>query len=390
MRRFLKPFLIASALSLALAANVGEAAFVVNIPIGPGTPASAGSGGAGIKMVDMGQSAYSASCEITATSGVKCWGDNSGGEVGNGTTSSQSSPVLSPVAVQGLPAATYAGVSTDYLQSCAWVQNGPAYCWGNGSGVAAQVAGLTNVTQIVSGYQHFCAIDGGVAKCWGYNVYGQTGIGSTSPGIVNSPTPVDMTNVSGNFVSLDAGADMTCGLTDSHNVYCWGINSWGQTGSGTTSSTEPSPVPVYGMNGSAAAVSVGSGFACALSTGGEVVCWGADNYNQLGDGYAQQYVAYPKLIYNGGIKQVSAGYQSICVLKTDSTVECLGGYFSNGTARVAITGFTGTPKQIDWGNAAGCATVSDGSAECWGSNAEGQLGDGGVTTKTSTPVKVAN
>lgn len=141
---------------------------------------------------------------------------------------------------------------------CVLGDDGTPYCWGELSPVTAQdttagqffsdslapLSGERKYTTMVVGSRHGCGLDaGGVASCWGDNTYGQIGDGTTVHAMLSGvlrPTPV-----SGGlkFRSIAAGQDFTCGVTLEHQLYCWGANDRGQLGNGSTVSSLV-PVPV--------------------------------------------------------------------------------------------------------------------------------------------------
>ncbi len=240
-------------------------------------------------------------CALMATGGVKCWGWNAYGQVG----APCESPCLLPINVSGLTSGVAAlGLGANH--SCAVMALGGVKCWGrNDSGqlgaATAQtcgtppldrpcsttpidVAGLTDVSQVTAGNDHTCAltVTGGV-KCWGDNTRGQLGDGQACGATCGSP--VDVSGLTSGVSAIAAGEDHTCALTMTGGVKCWGDNTSGQLGDGQTCATIcPSPVDVAGLIAGVDAVDAGGDHTCALPGSGGVVCWGANDRGQLGDG----------------------------------------------------------------------------------------------------------
>lgn len=289
-------------------------------------------------------------CALFGNGGVKCWGANDSGKLGDGTTESSSTPV----AVSGL-----------------------------GSGVTA----------ISAGADHTCALtDAGGVECWGGNVIWQLGDGTTH----DSSVPVAVSGLTSGVTAITAGADHTCALTDTGAVECWGFNMRGQVGVATNADTS-TPVVVSGLGSAVQAIEAGAYHSCALTSSGAVDCWGADEVGELGDGKTHDRsipVAVAGLA--SGVTAISAGYQHTCALTGAGGVECWGFYFlgtqdgasDESSTPVAVSGLESGVTAISSGDYHTCALTSAGGVECWGSNDYGQLGDG-TTESSSTPVAVA-
>jgi alpha-tubulin suppressor-like RCC1 family protein len=219
-------------------------------------------------------------CALTTGGGVKCWGYNDQGQLGDGSSSVQ----YTPVNVVGLSSGVTA-ITAGYVHTCALTTGGGVKCWGyNGYGqlgdgsasnqyTPVNVVGLSSgVTAITAGYVHTCALTtaGGV-KCWGYNGSGQLGDGSAS----NQYIPVNVSGLGSGVAAITAGGYHTCALTTGGGVKCWGYNG---------SSNQYIPVNVSGLGSGVAAITAGYFHTCALTTGGGVKCWGYNNEGQLGDG----------------------------------------------------------------------------------------------------------
>ena len=135
-------------------------------------------------------------------------------------------------------------------------------------------------TAISAGSDHTCALtSAGGVKCWGYNAFGQLGDGTTTT-----------QNDAGRRQRPDQRRHgdqrrrhHTCALTSAGGVKCWGYNGIGQLGDGTTT-YNTTPVDVSGLTSGVSAISAGGGHTCALTSAGGVKCWGDNTFGQLGDG----------------------------------------------------------------------------------------------------------
>lgn len=220
------------------------------------------------------------SCALTSSGAVRCWGRNSLGELGNGgstTTCKQTNGAdvpcsTTPVTVSGLSSGVVA-ISAGYGHTCAVTSAGGAWCWGgnqdgelgNGGGTTTcqlsngtftpcsttpvAVSGLSSgvITIAASGqgngFPHTCAVTStGGAWCWGNNGSGQLGNGNRTW----SSTPVAVSGLSTGVIAIAAANGHTCAVMDIGSARCWGNNSYGQLGNGTTTDST-SPVAVSGL-----------------------------------------------------------------------------------------------------------------------------------------------
>lgn len=340
-----------------------------------------GTGGAGF-LADVTQvdAADSHTCAVTSAGDAYCWGDDAFGQVGNGAASSSQTPVQ-VLGVGGTGVlADVAGIDAGLFHTCAATRDGSAFCWGvdsagqlgNGAGGASetptQVVGvggagvLANVTQIGVGDSHSCAVtsDGSVF-CWGSDGSGQLGNGAGG----SSQTPIRVVGVGGtgfleHVSRIAVGPGYSCAGTGSGSVYCWGSDAAGQLGNGGASANSQTPVQVIGgAQGGATLANVTQlsgrrNHACATTSGGNVFCWGSDTDGQLGNGGASASTQDPVLVLG-----------------------------------VDAAGVLSAVTQISAGDNHSCAVSSAGSAFCWGRDANGQLGDGGVSTSTQAPTEVS-
>ena len=289
-------------------------------------------------------------CALTEGGGIKCWGANDYGQLGDGTTTDRTTPV--------------------------------------------DVVGLGNgVDAIAAGNWHTCALtEGGAAKCWGYNGYGQLGDGTTT----NRATPVDVLGLASAVRAVAAGGGHTCALTEGSGVKCWGANYYGQVGDGTTTN-RTAPADVVGLAGGVRAIASGLWHTCAQTEDGASKCWGYNGNGQLGDG-TTTLRASPVDVSGlaSGVRAVAAGGGHTCALVEGGGAKCWGwngyGQLGDGTCAerhtpVDVSGLSSATPAISAGGNHTCALLAGGGVSCWGYNGYGQLGDGTTATR-ATPVDV--
>lgn len=272
------------------------------------------------------------SCDVASGGVASCWGRNGFGALGVGDEQTR----LVPADVRG--GHPFASVSA-YGHTCGVTTTGAAYCWGSNSvgqgGVGRQegpflsperVAGDHNFVQIAAGGDHTCAVtSAGQAYCWGGNSSGQLGIGSTVSQAL-APTLV----VGGlTFKSVTAGVDFSCGVTTSGAAYCWGTDHSGQLGDGgpiTYNSTSLSRVPVAVAGGlSFSVVSAGFLVACGVTTGGVGHCWGRNDAGRLGNGGTSDASAPVPVAGGLSLSTVAVGASHSCGITTAGAAHCWGG-----------------------------------------------------------------
>lgn len=216
-------------------------------------------------------------------------------------------------------------------------------------------------------------------SCWGYNMQGQVGDGTT----VNRPDPTDVIGLSSGVRSIGEGTWSECAIMDAGSVRCWGYNSTGQLGDGTTT-TQPTPVDVQGLGTTVQALTMGSSHTCALTTAGGVLCWGGNFEGQLGNGTnvnSLTPVAVTGLAI--GVTSIQATRTSTCALTTAGAVLCWGGGdTANSLVPVTVPALAAGALAIGAGEDHMCAITSTGTVKCWGRNDRGQLGDGTAVSRT--------
>jgi alpha-tubulin suppressor-like RCC1 family protein len=284
------------------------------------------------------------SCAVTTGGGVKCWGENQFGQLGDNTTDQRSLPV--------------------------------------------DVVGLTSgVVSLAAGGHHACALTSdGAVKCWGYNGAGTLGDSTTD----DRHTPVAVIGLSSGVTAISAGRVHTCALLSGGAVKCWGWNQYGQLGDDTTD-MRSTPVGVNGLPSGIRAIEVGAEHTCALTATGGVKCWGRNNYGALGDGTMDdRHLPVDVLGLGGGVSALAAGLHTCALI--DGAMKCWG-LNGNGQLGIGLTtpawqtipndvqGLNGLVKAIVTGESHTCAVMA-GSVRCWGGNGQGQLGDGTKEDRT--------
>ncbi|HOC92579.1 MAG TPA: hypothetical protein PKH33_09445 [bacterium] len=345
---------------------------------------------------------YSHSCAIHTNGTVKCWGDNSYGQLGDGSTTNS----LVPVTVTGISNAVSVDVGF-YNHTCAVLSDGQVKCWGyNGHGILGDgtttssympvtVTGISNASSVSAGGNHTCAVlSDGQIKCWGNNSNGQFGDGTTTA----SSVPIAVTGIS-NASSVSAGDLYTCAVLSDGQIKCWGWNDFGQLGDGTTTDSLV-PISVTGIS-NAVSVAVGNGYlphythTCAVLSDGQVRCWGNGGYGQLGNGTTTDSSVPVAATGVSTAVSVDVGFYHTCAVLSDGQVKCWGynmyGLLGNGTTISSKVPLYGTgiynAISISVGGDHTCSALSDGLVKCWGNNSSGQLGNG-TTTDSLVPVLV--
>lgn len=328
-------------------------------------------------------------CVLTATGGVKCWGYNHDGQIGDGKAEDRSAPAD----VMGLTSGAKAVVA-GWRHSCAITSAGGVKCWGNNHdgqvgdgtqidrGTPQDVVGLmTRVTAIAAGERHTCALTmGGGVRCWGNNHDGELGDGTRTDRV----TPVDVVGLTSGVAAIAVGWRHSCALTTNGVVKCWGNNHDGQLGDGTTVD-RMMPVEVVGLSGGVKAIAARWRHTCALTAAGGVKCWGGNHHGEVGDGTrTDRNKPVDVAGLTSGVKAIASGWRHICALMTTGEVKCWGsnheGQLGDGTgidrkAPVDVTVVSSGVTAIAAGGEHTCA-LAKGAVLCWGENEDGQLGDG--------------
>lgn len=238
---------------------------------------------------------YDSTCAIGTDDRLYCWGGNSDGQLATG----DDTDTLVPVASVGgdNTANTWSKIDVGYAFACGIGLGGKGYCWGyNSYGTVGNGGSADQLTpdelfpsgswvELSAGGYHACGVRGTAAYCWGYNRYGELGDGGTTdrltPGLVSNGA-----NTAGTWRSIAASGYDTCAIGTDNKAYCWGRNSDGQLGDGTTA---PKSLPVAVLNGANSSGTwkkVASGYYgyCAIGGDDKAYCWGDGRYGALGNG----------------------------------------------------------------------------------------------------------
>lgn len=262
---------------------------------------------------------------------------------------------------------------------------------GCGDPVAPDLSGV-RWTDVTAGAFHSCGISReGNAFCWGSNTAGQLGTGSE---IARALRPRRV-SASALFSDIDAGLGHTCAVTEAGGVLCWGDNEFGQLGNGTDED-ELGPVTVV-REGSFVAVSAGGNHTCALDRAGRLACWGRNTNGQLGRAASEMETIPRPVETDVRFGSVSAGGNHTCAVSIDAVVYCWGanraGQLGVGSAsdasfpQAAEAAFLAF-RRVAAGFGHTCAVTLRGGSMCWGNGGAGQLGAAGITS-ARTPVEVA-
>jgi len=347
---------------------------------------------AGCCDVDALSAGTSHTCAVVAGE-ARCWGANDKGQLGRAGLASSFSPVQ-PSGVTG----TVTAIAAGWTHTCAvanGVANGEVWCWGDdtygqlgdgssGAGSSGptprKVASLAGVVAIAAGSGHTCAVTATQLFCWGRNDFGQVGDGTSSePRLAATVVP----SVSGPFAAIALGDLHTCALTSS-GLSCWGANAAGQLGNGTIApSKTPSPVSL-----SASFLGVGANHSCAGDNSGALSCWGANTQGQVDS--SMQDRRLPKGVLSNA-RAVVGGVGHTCAVTSGQDMKCWG---LNDKEQLGGSGHEESDVHISGVQAAAAGSkhtcaLKNGGAFCWGWNNAGQLGSDPATTTSAEPVAVS-
>lgn len=321
------------------------------------------------------------------------WGNNTYGQLGDGTNTDRTSPVQ----VAGLTGVI--DIATGLHHSLALKADGTVWAWGNnGSGqlgdgsktsrpLPGQVPGLANIIAVAGGNDYTIALAGnGTLWAWGDNSSGQFGDDSKRA----RHSPVQVPNLA-DVTAIAAANGFTLALKRDGTVWAWGTNSLGELGDGTiTQHLTPTRV---GDLTNVVAIDSGESYSVAVKVDGTMWAWGDNQFGQLGDGTTTQRLS--PVTVAGSFAGAAAGGGHTLALDGSNTVSAWGrngyGELGDGTttqraSAVPVPGLSAV-SAVTAGTNHSLAVKRDGTVVAWGDNTYGQLGDG-TNTNSYSPVQV--
>ena len=339
-------------------------------------------------------------CAIKADQSLWCWGGNSSGQLGQGTTVAL---IAEPTEVAA--DSQWSSVSANGDHSCAIKTGNSLWCWGSNSsgqiGNNADAAIVSSPTEIAAGSSwskislgtdHSCGIkDDDSLWCWGGNSHGQLGDGSKEEKKI--PTAIDPGN--NDWLAISLGTQFSCGIRDVGSLFCWGINDKNQSGRSPIDKADLTTPSSVDGNTDWLNISTGNTHSCGIRNTDQLWCWGDSSYGQTGAESAATptLVVTPTVGDDKWIKVAADGNHSCAIRKNnnqDNSLWCWGkndnGQLGNNTttAKTQPAPVVGDSvwSWVSLGVDHSCAINDDGSLWCWGDNSESQLGDTTINNHT--------
>lgn len=329
-------------------------------------------------------------CALLTSGAVRCWGSNANGQLGVGSTINQPTPVAVTALGSGNVAISAAGA-----HSCAITSGGAVQCWGDNSkgqlgdgsqvdrSVPTPVSGLPGaIAHLGAGALYTCALTAtGAAWCWGNNDSNQLGVVTAQ---TSSPQPLNLYYHGSVGRMIAAGGAHTCSISSDDRIRCWGGNGDGQLGLGDYDKRHYPTL--LGQPGSASMVELGATHSCAIAGNGDALCWGNSDHGQVGISIGLSATpVVPGGTFGLDFSAISAGYRHTCAVVDDGSARCWGdnaagqlghGDYIDSWTAVDVTGLSAPLMAISSGRYHSCALTQAGGVQCWGGNSSGQLGIG--------------
>ncbi len=337
---------------------------------------------------------FSHTCAILNTGFPRCWGRNEDGELG-----------VSNVNGTWTPLSGTSGFLAPTLFSFA-----------------------TSVVSMALGDGHTCALlESGKVRCWGSNQSGQLGLGLPQNTSVWNTTALDL-GTGRTAIAITSGRYHVCAILDNAATVCWGATFWGQLGTGTNvkayigldaSDMGDSLTPVnFGPGRTAKRLSAGSFHTCAILDNDDVMCWGRNDFGQLGRGNTEDIGDNNSEMQGNGTVRVdigegrralniSSGGRHTCIYTNTSEILCWGngnhaqlgtGATDNrgdepnemGSSAITVSLGSNSPTSVVVGRNHTCAVLVDGDIVCWGSNKFGEVGIGNTNIIGDIPAEMGD
>ncbi len=360
-------------------------------------------------------------CFILSDKTVRCVGNGGSGRLGDNTANSSDIPVA-VFRTDGQPLKNVVDIASNYASTCAVTEDGKVWCWGynnwgqigNGTtttdSYAAYDVGITNAVRVELGYTHTCALlDDGNMKCWGSNSRNILGTADAINANVTTPSDVTVLGTIGTVKDYSVGYYITCIVNTANELYCWGLNNHGQIGNGsTTDVTAPVLIALdidkvinYSRTPDNSSI---YNKTCAIKTDKTLYCWGHNTGGQIGDGTTTQRNSPTQVLMDSDDDGTSDGFLTdvndvmgnCATTGANNDLWCWG---YNGTYKVGQndttdrtkavkvhgvngSGFLSNVVDFDMAfrdNSGNMAILEDGSAVAWGQGTYGNLGNGAAT-----------
>ena len=379
-------------------------------------------------------------CALISNGSVMCWGQEYGGKLGDGVERGTWDIATTPNYTAPLPDGRLAvDIGVDTSSTCAVLDNGSISCWGfaaytllgndwienqpntgflfgeditvrsittygghEGGFISGMCVILSNDTvscwhgslkdsysfsphspvMVAIGAQHACALlSDSSLRCWGDNKFGQIGDGTWES--KGDPIHIQGFDNQDSIISISAGSAITCAVTSSGKVYCWGSNSLGAVGDGTAYGLYEKPVKIDPLVNVTDIIYLSYYGYCAKYNDGHIGCWGDNERGIIGDGSTEYrsirtIYHHSNTYFGGSIVDIQSREFRVCVLIDDGSIWCWEGERHRGALpeKLPHYGSTRFATSFALGNDFICAVQDDGEVSCSGNGYYGAIGDG--------------